>query len=177
MLRRLSTGLCTTHPQATQRNSVSTKITVAKCNRPIFTGDFRQLFDVSVKHNSGRKSQSLIVVLSRMHPTVIMGMRLAREVALPIVFRHSPVSQHRHAPICPDLCAAAPRHRRDHGVAQARRMPGWTSYAPAVVHRKTSARESEPRRHPVLPASAAGSPGVRALRVKASAPGTLDQTA
>src|SRR5215467_9745555 len=53
-LAPLSTGLCTALPQATQRNSAGTNITVAKCNRPIFSSDILQLFNVSVKHNSGR---------------------------------------------------------------------------------------------------------------------------
>ena len=40
-LRRLSTGLCTAHPQATQCNSPNTNIAVAKCNRTVFRSDFR----------------------------------------------------------------------------------------------------------------------------------------
>jgi Domain of unknown function (DUF222) len=47
-----------------------------------------------------------------MHPTVVMGMHLARKVA-PIVFRHSPVSQHRHALICPDLGCGRPEDDRE----------------------------------------------------------------
>src|SRR5258708_4990149 len=38
MLQRLSTGLYTAHPQATERNSSSTNIAVAKCNRAVFPG-------------------------------------------------------------------------------------------------------------------------------------------
>ena len=40
MAQRLSTGLCTAHPQTTQRNSPNTNIAVAKCNRMIFRSDF-----------------------------------------------------------------------------------------------------------------------------------------
>ena len=39
--RWLSTGVCTTHPQATRCNSMSTDIAVAKCNQPVFAGNIR----------------------------------------------------------------------------------------------------------------------------------------
>jgi hypothetical protein len=40
-LQWLSTGLCTAHPQATQRNSPNTNIAVAKCNQAVFHSDCR----------------------------------------------------------------------------------------------------------------------------------------